>query len=120
MASFPQSVVRMEKVVEMRVASSSPVRKVAGAIIQYIKEGNDVALITIGPGSLNQAVKACIIARGMVAPEGMDLFIQQSFRDEPVKGAIKTAIQTDVYMSKPIRSVQPPGVSLEDDRVRDN
>ena len=98
MPRFPAHVEHKDSIIEMKVATSSEPRKLAGAIVNFIKEGKDVVLITIGAGPLNAAVKACIVARGMVAPEGLDVWTQQSFREEAVGNDIKTAVQTEVYL----------------------
>lgn len=101
MSRFPERVVeRKDSTIEMKVATASEPRKLAGAIVNFIKEGKDVVLVTIGSGPLNQAVKACIVARGMVAPEGLDVWTQHSFREELVGQDTKTAVQTDVYLMR--------------------
>jgi stage V sporulation protein SpoVS len=96
---MPERLVQINAVtVEMFVAVSTVPRKLAGAIVRTIKEGKNVSMITIGSGPINQAMKACAIARGMVSPEGFDVWTQTSFRTEVIKGSDKTALQTDVYL----------------------
>ena len=57
----------------LKVSSKSNPNKVAGALAGTIREEGRAELQTIGAGSLNQAIKALAIARGFVAPGGIDL-----------------------------------------------
>ena len=47
----------------------------------------------IGAGALNQAVKAVAIARGFVAPTGVDLVCIPAFADVQVEGENRTGIK---------------------------
>lgn len=47
----------------------------------------------IGAGALNQAIKAVAIARGFVAPSGMDLICIPAFTDIIIDGEERTAIK---------------------------
>ena len=47
----------------------------------------------IGAGAINQAVKAIAIARGYVAPAGMDLVCIPGFIDITIDGEERTAIK---------------------------
>jgi stage V sporulation protein S len=51
------------------------------------------ALLAIGAGAINQAVKAIAIARGFVAPSGMDLICIPAFTDIMIDGEERTAIK---------------------------
>lgn len=53
----------------LKVSSKSNPSKVAGAIANVFRTEGIVELQTIGAGSLNQAIKAIAIARGLVTPE---------------------------------------------------
>lgn len=53
----------------LKVSSKSNPSKVAGAIANVFRTDETVEIQTIGAGSLNQAVKAIAIARGLVTPE---------------------------------------------------
>ena len=57
----------------LKVASKSNPNSVAGALANTIREKGGAELQAIGAGALNQAIKAIIIARGYVAPSGIDL-----------------------------------------------
>jgi stage V sporulation protein S len=47
----------------------------------------------IGAGALNQAIKAIAIARGFVAPGGIDLVCIPAFTDIAINGEERTAIK---------------------------
>jgi len=47
----------------------------------------------IGAGALNQAIKAIAIARGYVAPSGIDLICVPTFHDIEIDGEGRTAIR---------------------------
>ena len=72
----------------LKVSSKSNPSKVAGAIANIFRE-----LQTIGAGSLNQAVKAVAIARGFLAPAGINIGIIPAFNDVLINGEEKTAIR---------------------------
>lgn len=57
----------------LRVSASSNPQSVASAIAHAIYDARHVKLRAVGAGAVNQAVKAIAIARGYVAPRGMDL-----------------------------------------------
>ena len=57
----------------LKISSKSNPNSVAGAIAGLVKENNYAEMQAIGAGALNQAVKAVAIARGFVAPAGVDL-----------------------------------------------
>ncbi len=77
----------------LKVGSKSNPSKVAGAIANVFREQKRLEIHTVGAGSLNQAIKAVIIARGYVAPMGDNLIITPSFSDVLIDGADKTAIK---------------------------
>ena len=47
----------------------------------------------IGAGAVNQAIKAMAIARGFVAPSGLDLICIPAFIDIEIDGEERTAIK---------------------------
>jgi stage V sporulation protein S len=58
----------------MRVSGSSPVQAVANSIVKCIFESSHFPVIrAIGAGAVAQTCKAIAVARGIVAPKGMDL-----------------------------------------------
>lgn len=69
-----------EKQVEvLKVKSSSNVQKLAGAIANIAQRKDACELVSIGAGAVNQATKAIIIARRMVAPLGINLLVIPAF-----------------------------------------
>ncbi|MBC7286597.1 MAG: stage V sporulation protein S, partial [Armatimonadetes bacterium] len=50
-------------------------------------------LQTIGAGALNQAIKSIAIARGFLAPSGIDLICYPAFVDVEIDGQERTAIR---------------------------
>lgn len=77
----------------LKVSSKSNSSKVAGAIANIFREKGCVEIQTIGAGSLNQAIKAICIARGFVAPSGVNLVCIPAFTDIEIDGLEKTAIK---------------------------
>jgi len=63
----------------LRVSAGSNPQSVASAIAHAIYENRSVKLRAVGAGAVNQAVKALAIARGYVAPRGLDLTCKPGF-----------------------------------------
>lgn len=77
----------------LKVSSKSNPNSVAGALAGVIREKNCAEIQTIGAGALNQAIKAVAIARGFVAPSGIDLICIPAFTDVTIEGEERTAIK---------------------------
>lgn len=77
----------------LKVSSKSSPNKVAGALANVLRERNNAELQAIGAGALNQGIKAVAIARGFVAPSGMDLICIPAFTDIEIDGEERTAIK---------------------------
>lgn len=81
----------------LKVSSSTNPKKTAGAISSILKRDPEVHVHTIGAAALNQAIKAIIIARGMLAISGLDLNIVPAFTqimiDDKEKTGIKLVVQ---------------------------
>jgi len=77
----------------MKVSSKSNPNSIAGAIAGIIKEKNRVEVQAVGAGALNQAIKAIAIARGFVAPTGLDLICVPAFADIIIEDEHRTAIK---------------------------
>lgn len=58
-----------------------------------LRESGATEVQVIGAGALNQAVKAIAIARGFVAPSGLDLIFVPAFADIEIDGEERTAIK---------------------------
>jgi stage V sporulation protein S len=76
----------------LRVSAKSSPNAVAGAIAGAIREGGFTEMQTVGAGALNQAIKAIAIARGFVAPSGIDLVCVPAFVDIKIDEDDRTAI----------------------------
>lgn len=57
----------------IRVRSGSSAQQIAGALSQALIDKPEVYMRAMGASAVNQAVKAIAIARGYVAPRGVDL-----------------------------------------------
>jgi stage V sporulation protein S len=77
----------------LQVASSSTPSSVAGAIAGMIREKGYCELQAIGAGAVNQSVKAIAIARGYMAPSGIDLVCIPAFVDVKINSEDRTAIK---------------------------
>ncbi|MDD5878978.1 stage V sporulation protein S [Terrisporobacter petrolearius] len=77
----------------LKVSSKSNPNSVAGALAGVLREKGSAEIQAIGAGALNQAVKSIAIARGFVAPSGLDLICVPAFTDIEIDGEQKTAIK---------------------------
>ncbi|MEW6243379.1 MAG: stage V sporulation protein S [Bacillota bacterium] len=77
----------------LKVSSKSNPNSVAGALAGAIRERGSAEIQAIGAGAVNQAVKAVAIARGFVAPAGIDLICIPAFTDIEINGEERTAIK---------------------------
>jgi len=77
----------------LKVSSNSSPNKVAGALAGVLREEGSAELQAVGAGALNQGVKAVAIARGFVAPSGIDLICIPAFTDIEIDGEERTAIK---------------------------
>lgn len=77
----------------LKVSSKSKPTSVAGALAAVIREQGYVEIQAIGAGAVNQAIKAIAIARGYVAPSGLDLVFIPAFVDVEIDGEERTAIK---------------------------
>src|SRR5438874_10985384 len=58
-----------------------------------VRQSGAVGVQVVGAGALNQAIKAVAIARGYVAPSGIDLACVPTFADIEIDGQDRTAIR---------------------------
>ena len=77
----------------LKISSKSNPNSVAGAIAGLVKESNKAEMQAIGAGALNQAVKAVAIARGFIAPNGVDLICIPAFTDIHIEDEERTAMK---------------------------
>ncbi len=80
----------------LKVSSKSKPNAVAGALAGVLREKGAAEIQAIGAGALNQAVKAVAIARGFVAPGGMNIVCIPAFIDVEINGERRTAIKLTV------------------------
>lgn len=77
----------------LRVSAKSNPNSVAGALAGVLREKGGAEIQAIGAGALNQAVKAVAIARGFMAPSGIDLICIPAFTDIEIDGQERTAMK---------------------------
>ncbi|MBW3557612.1 MAG: stage V sporulation protein S [Actinobacteria bacterium] len=77
----------------LKVSSKSNPNSCAGALAGVLRQTGAVEVQVVGAGALNQAIKAVAIARGFVAPSGMDLVCVPTFADIEIDGENRTAIR---------------------------
>jgi stage V sporulation protein S len=87
----------------LKVGTRSDPNKVAGALAGSIRESHRAEIQTIGAGALNQAIKAVAIARGYLAPAGLDIWCYPAFVDVEIDGTERTAIKLFVEPRHPPR-----------------
>jgi len=80
----------------LKVSSNSQPKSVAGAIAAVVRGHGTVHMQAVGAGAVNQAVKAIAIARGFVAPSGIDLVCVPAFSEIVIDGEERTAIRFQV------------------------
>ncbi len=80
----------------LKVGTRSDPNSVAGAIAAQVRRGRRSVIQTIGAGALNQGVKALAIARGLVAPEDLDIWCYPAFVEVDIDGEERTAIKLTV------------------------
>ena len=77
----------------LKVSAKSIPTSVAGAIAGVIREKGLVEIQAIGAGAANQAIKSVAIARGYLAPAGIDLICKPAFANVDIDGSERTAIK---------------------------
>jgi stage V sporulation protein S len=77
----------------LKVSGNSKPKAVAGALAAVLRERGSAEVQAVGAGAVNQAVKAIAIARGFVAPNGIDLVAIPAFTEVEIDGHERTAIK---------------------------
>ncbi|CBL16484.1 MULTISPECIES: stage V sporulation protein S [Ruminococcus] len=77
----------------LKVSSKSVPNSVAGAIAAVIREQRTVEVQAVGAGAANQAIKSIAVARGYLAPIGIDLICIPAFANIVIDGEDRTAIK---------------------------
>lgn len=77
----------------LKVSANSKPKAVAGALAAVLRNQGAAEVQAVGAGAVNQAVKAIAIARGYVAPNGIDLVSIPAFAEIDIDGEERTAIK---------------------------
>jgi stage V sporulation protein S len=77
----------------LKVSAQSNPKSVAGALAAVLREKGTAEVQAVGAGAVNQAIKAVAIARGFVAPNGIDLICIPAFAEIIIDGEERTAIR---------------------------
>lgn len=80
----------------LKVSATSKTKALAGALAAVVRTEGIVEMQAIGAGAVNQAIKAIAIARGYVAPNGIDLVFYPAFVEIEIDGEERTAIKITV------------------------
>jgi stage V sporulation protein S len=80
----------------LKVSAHSNTKALAGAMAAVVRTDGVVELQAIGAGAVNQAIKAVAVARGYVAPNGINLILIPSFVEISINGEDRTAIRFKV------------------------
>jgi len=77
----------------LKVSAQSRPSAVAGAIAGVVRERGKAEVQAIGAAAVNQAIKAVAIARGYLAPCGLDVVCVPSFTDVSINDEARTAVK---------------------------
>ena len=77
----------------LKVSAGSNPKSVAGALAAVIRETSCAEIQAVGAGAVNQSIKAIAIARGYVAPNGINLICVPAFSEIEIEGEERTAIR---------------------------
>ena len=77
----------------LKVSARSNPKAVAGALAAVVRENGGAEVQAVGAGAVNQAIKAIAIARGFVAPNGINLVTIPAFAEINIDGEERTAIR---------------------------
>lgn len=81
----------------LKVSASSNPKSVAGALAAVVREKSKAEIQAVGAGAVNQSIKAIAIARGYVAPNGINLVCIPAFSEIIIDGEERTAIRFIVH-----------------------
>jgi len=77
----------------LKISAKTDPKKAAGALAEVIRKHGEAELQAIGAGAVNQATKAIAIARGFLAPNGIDIVCMPGFTDVKIGEEDRTAIK---------------------------
>ena len=70
----------------LKVSAQSNPKSVAGALAAVVREQGAAEMQAVGAGAVNQSMKAIAIARGYLAPGGINLVAIPSFAEIEIIG----------------------------------
>lgn len=85
----------------IKVSGTSRTSAVAGAIAGVFRENKRAEVQAIGAGAVNQAVKACVLAKGYLAEDGYEVVFIPEFADVEIDDKVRTAIKLTVELREP-------------------
>ncbi len=91
----------------LKIAATSGASLAAGAVANTFRERGVAELQAIGPKAVNQAAKCIAIARGYMAPSGVDLYFVPSFVEVDVSDETRTGIRFTVRSRTPVPALRP-------------
>ena len=77
----------------LKVSAQSQPKAVAGALAAVLRDKAVAEVQAVGAGAVNHAIKAIVITRGFVAPNGIDLVVIPAFSEISIDGEERTAIK---------------------------
>lgn len=77
----------------LKVKNDSNPNAIAGALAELIKNKRKVEIQAVGAGAVNQTVKAIAVARGYVAPAGINIICIPAFTEVEIDGEERTAMK---------------------------
>ena len=77
----------------IKVSANSRTSAVAGAIAGVIREHKHAEVQAIGPGAVNQAVKALVLAIGYLKNDGINVSCVPEFVEVMIDDKVRTAIK---------------------------
>ena len=97
----------------LKVSSRSVPSSVAGAMAGVVRQQGSVEVQVVGAGALNQAIKAVAIARGYLAPSGLDVVCVPTFVDVEIDGESRTAMRLLIEDRSRSHVGGPPRVTVD-------
>ena len=85
----------------IKVSGTSRTSAVAGAIAGVFRENKRAEVQAIGAGAVNQAIKACVLAKGYLAEDGYEVIFIPEFADVEIEDKVRTAIKLTVELRDP-------------------
>jgi len=80
----------------IKVSGTTNAKSAAGSLAMVLKDHGFAEMIAIGAAAVNQAVKAYTIARGHVAPLGLNIVMVSAFETTYIDGQEKTRMRITV------------------------